>query len=67
MNINEVSSKTNFDPVKSYIESIIIKDSKVVLVWARNLVFGRVAWWLATCARKPKDPGSYPAASYAQR
>ena len=28
---------------------------------------GRVAWWLATCARKPKVPGSSPAASYAQR
>ena len=28
---------------------------------------GRVAWWLATCARKPKVPGSSPAASYVQR
>ena len=28
---------------------------------------GRVAWWLATCAWKPKVPGSSPAASYAQR
>ena len=27
---------------------------------------GRVAEWLATCARKPKVPGSSPAASYAQ-
>ena len=26
-----------------------------------------VAQWLATCARKPKVPGSSPAASYAQR
>ena len=25
------------------------------------------AWWLATCARKPKVPGSSPAASYVQR
>ena len=24
----------------------------------------RVAWWLATCARKPKVPGSSPVASY---
>ena len=30
MDINEVSSKTNFDAVKSYIENIIIKDSNVV-------------------------------------
>ena len=30
-------------------------------------VVGRVAWWLATCARKPKVPGSSPAASYVQR
>ena len=28
---------------------------------------GRVALWLATCARKPKVPGSSPAASYVQR
>ena len=26
-----------------------------------------VAWWLATCARKTKVPGSSPAASYVQR
>ena len=34
-----------------------------------NLVrdIGRVAQWLATCARKPKVPGSSPAASYVQR
>ena len=30
-------------------------------------ISGRVAWWLATCARKPKVPGSSPAASYVQR
>ena len=30
-------------------------------------IIGRVAWWLATCARKPKVRGSSPAASYAQR
>ena len=24
-------------------------------------------WWLATCAPKPKVPGSSPAASYVQR
>ena len=28
---------------------------------------GRVAWCLADCARKPKVPGSSPAASYVQR
>ena len=27
----------------------------------------RVAWWLATCARKPKVSGSSPAVSYVQR
>ena len=32
-----------------------------------SLGLGRVAWWLATCARKPKVPGSSPAASYVQR
>ena len=34
-----------------------------------NLVrdIGRVAQWLPTCARKPKVPGSSPAASYVQR
>ena len=34
-----------------------------------NLVreIGPVAQWLATCARKPKVPGSSPAASYVQR
>ena len=25
---------------------------------------GRVSWWLATCSRKPKVPGSCPAANY---
>ena len=30
------------------------------------LVFA-VDWWLATCTRKPKVPGSSPAASYVQR
>ena len=30
MDIDEVSSKTNFNAVKSYIECIIIKDSKIV-------------------------------------
>ena len=30
MDIDEVSSKTNFNAVKSYIEYIIIKDSKIV-------------------------------------
>ena len=30
-------------------------------------IVGRVAWWLATCARKPKVPGSSLAASYVQR
>ena len=28
---------------------------------------GRIAWWLVTCAWKPKVPGSSPAASYVQR
>ena len=27
---------------------------------------GRVAQWLVTCARKPKAPGSNPAAGYVQ-
>ena len=29
--------------------------------------FGRVPQWLATCVRKPKVPGSSPAASYVMR
>ena len=33
----------------------------------RPAKLGRVAWWLATCARKPKVHGSSPAASYVQR
>ena len=28
---------------------------------------GYISWWLATCARKTKVPGSSPAASYVQR
>ena len=28
---------------------------------------GCVAYWLATCARKPKAPSSSPAATYVQR
>ena len=31
-----------------------------------DIIPGRVALWLATCARKPKVPGSIPAASYVQ-
>ena len=27
----------------------------------------RLAWWLASCARKPEVPGSSPAARYVQR
>ena len=33
----------------------------------KSKVAVRVAQWLATCARKPKVPGSSPAASYVQR
>ena len=40
MNIDEVSSKTNFDPVKSYIGSIIIKDSKVVSMKVLQHAYG---------------------------
>ena len=35
---------------------------KRVALW-----LGGVTLWLAICARKPKVPGSSPAASYAQR
>ena len=34
---------------------------------APRIHLGRVAWWLATCAQKPKADGSSPAVSYAQR
>ena len=44
------------------ISSILPKKNGKNIAW-----WGRVAWWLATCARKPKVPGSSPAASYAQR
>ena len=40
MDINEVSSKTNFDTVKSYIENIMIKDSKVVSKKVLRHVYG---------------------------
>ena len=40
MNINEVSSKTNFDTVKSFIENITIKDSKVVSKKVLRHVYG---------------------------
>ena len=40
MDINEVSSKTNFDAVKSYIEIIIIKDSKVISMKVLHHVYG---------------------------
>ena len=33
----------------------------------KQTILGRVAWWLATSARKPKVPGSSPDASYVQR
>ena len=33
----------------------------------RSKIYGRVAWWLATCTRKLKVPGLSPAASYVQR
>ena len=40
MDIDEVSSKTNFDAVKSYIENIIIKDSKVASMKVLQHVYG---------------------------
>ena len=40
MDIDEVSYKTNFDAVKSYIENIIIKDSKVVSMKVLQHVYG---------------------------
>ena len=33
----------------------------------KQTIQGRVAWWLAACAQKPKVPGSSPASSYVQR
>ena len=42
--------------------------SKMVLVgFQYKPVSLDLAWWLATCARTPKVPGSSPAASYVQR
>ena len=40
MNIDEVSSWTNFDAVKTHIENIIIKDSKVVSTKVLQHVYG---------------------------
>ena len=40
MDIDEVSSKTNFDAVKSHIENIIIEDSKVVSMKVLRHVYG---------------------------
>ena len=36
-------------------------------LWRIEFFMKDVAWWLATCARKPKVPGSNPAAGYVQR
>ena len=38
-----------------------------IYIYIYLCTYGRVAWWLETCARKPKVPGSSPAASYVQR
>ena len=40
MDIDEVSSKTNFDAVKSYIENITIEDSKVASMKVLHHVYG---------------------------
>ena len=40
MDIDEVSSKTNFDAVKSHIENIISEDSKVVSMKVLQHVYG---------------------------
>ena len=56
-----------------FLVSILSKKKKLVQnecnrpIGRLRSVVGRVAWWLATCARKPKVPGSSPAASYVQR
>ena len=52
-------------------DSFIVKNSGVLnFIQPGDQVMadrGRVAWWLATCARKSKVPRSSPAASYVQR
>ena len=42
-------------------------DIDKIYLYARDLREQKVAWWLATCARKPKVPGSSAAAIYVQR
>ena len=54
----------------SYTEELKITRNNTLgflVIEPENLSLGRVAWWLATCARKPKVPGSSPAATYVQR
>ena len=55
------------DAVNTYSSHYIIKIRAHTVFDINFLISGRVAWWLATCARKPKLPGSSPAASYVQR
>ena len=44
-------------------KTLIVFDGMIADIMTK----GRVAWWLATCAWKPKVPGSSLAASYVQR
>ena len=46
---------------------LLRENQQCVCMGGGNYPQGRVAWWLATCARKPKIPSSSPAASYVQR
>ena len=73
--INLVWVIKKYKNVKIIISSLLPRDKadsqKCSLVIATSIYLkeecGRVALWLATCARKPKVPCSSPAASYVQR
>ena len=60
-NLNHIKQEDNHD---SELTSSGANNESML---TRSTREGRVAWWLAICARKPKAPGSSPAASYPQR
>ena len=69
-------SVTNYDIVPYVVErqnvfidllKIYVENADITTNILSIRFIGPVAWWLATCARKSKVPGTSPAISYAQR
>ena len=67
MRSNECTDISFFFKYHFLLFELLKLQSRYIIFISLCYLGGRVAWWLATCAWKPKVPGSSPAASYVQR